>query len=94
MEQTAEWLVALIRGIVGNPDEVSTTFKTDQMGVLFTVKVAKEDAGRVIGKEGKIARAIRELLHSVGLNHSIQASMKLDVPDKPNYNNAERNNQL
>lgn len=92
MNQTAEWLLALVKGMVGKPEEVFVNAKSDEMGVLFTVKVAPDDAGRVIGREGVISKSIRDLLRCVGLNNKIRASMKLDVPERPNYNHADRNN--
>lgn len=76
-----DWLTALVHGLVANPKSVEIEEKTDELGVLYTIKVADSDKGRVIGKEGSIADAIRVLLRSAGRTLDIRASMKVDVPN-------------
>lgn len=57
-----ETLHYIISGIVDDPSQVSIS-EEDQDGVLtFYISVAKEDAGKVIGKGGKVIRAIRNVL--------------------------------
>ena len=55
-------LLTIIRAIVDLPDSVSID-EFDENGITtFTVHVAKEDMGKVIGKEGKVIRAIRNVM--------------------------------
>jgi hypothetical protein len=75
-----DWLISVIGGLVSKPEAIEVTKTTDEQGVLFSVKVAKEDAGKVIGKQGVIANAIRTLLRSAGYMQEMRASMKVDVP--------------
>lgn len=75
------WLVALVQGLVSNPAAVEIDVASDEMGVLFTVRVHEEDRGKVIGKAGSIANAIRTVLRSAGRLVDVRASMKVDVPN-------------
>ncbi len=52
----------MARAIVDNPDEVSVTVtETEAEETVYTLHVAEEDMGMIIGKHGKIARAIRTI---------------------------------
>lgn len=73
------WLTNIISALVSNPDDISIDQVEDSMGLLFTVRVHKEDQGKVIGKEGNIANAIRVLLRSAGRSCDVRASMKIDA---------------
>jgi len=75
-----DWLVATLTILVEKPDEIEVEKTTDEQGVLYTVKVAEGDRGRVIGRKGAIASAMRTLLRSAGYIHDIRASMKIDIP--------------
>lgn len=58
-------LIALIQSLVEKPDEVVIDERTDEDDtVVFTLHVAESDIGRVIGKQGRIAKAIRTLLRA------------------------------
>ena len=81
-EKLADWLTALVRGMVSKPNDVHIDRKVDEQGVLYTIKVADEDVGRVIGKGGACASAIRELLRVAGSLLDERASMKVDAPRK------------
>lgn len=49
----------MARAIVDNPDSVSVTEETNEDETVFTLHVAEGDMGMIIGKHGKIARALR-----------------------------------
>ena len=59
MRDTLEFI---IKGIVDKPDEVEIQEEESQGIVNFNVKVSSEDMGKVIGKEGKVIRAIRNIM--------------------------------
>ncbi len=80
-EKLQDWLKTILSGLVSNPDEIEIEKITDEMGVKYTVRVAKEDRGRVIGKRGVIAQAIRTLLRSAGYSGNIRASLVFDMPE-------------
>ena len=59
-------LESIILNIVDDRDAVSISEKIDGENFVYSVKVANNDMGRVIGKQGKIAKAIRTLMKSLG----------------------------
>jgi len=59
MKELVEYIA---KSIVNSPDEVVVTEETDESGILLKLQVADEDKGRVIGKQGRVAGAIRILL--------------------------------
>ncbi len=59
-----ELLITIVKGLVENPDAVTVTVdEADDRGVdVYHLHVAEEDMGRVIGKQGRIAKAIRTVV--------------------------------
>jgi predicted RNA-binding protein YlqC (UPF0109 family) len=67
MASTATELVDfLVRSIVENPDEVAVEEYEEDGELVLEVKVADEDLGRVIGREGRVAKAIRTIARAAG----------------------------
>ena len=58
-------LANLAKSIVDHPDQVTVTEKVEGTEVLMTLSVAEEDMGMIIGKRGKIAKAIRTVMKTV-----------------------------
>jgi predicted RNA-binding protein YlqC (UPF0109 family) len=54
----------LARSLVNNPDAVEVDETVSDDGSLLKLKVAKEDLGRIIGKQGRTAKSIRTLLNA------------------------------
>lgn len=63
-----EILKTIIENLVENKEEVKITRIDDEKGILLKVKVAQDDMGKVIGKQGKVARAIRTIMKSITSN--------------------------
>lgn len=59
MKELVEYIV---KAIVTDPEKVSITTEDSEEGLLLKLEVAPEDKGRVIGKQGRVAEAIRTLL--------------------------------
>ena len=57
-------LIDITKAIVEDPDSVSVTEKVSSDTVVLELSVAKRDMGRVIGKEGKIAKSIRTVMRA------------------------------
>jgi predicted RNA-binding protein YlqC (UPF0109 family) len=55
----------LVSGIVENPDEVSVRAKQTRRGELFEVRVNPSDLGKVIGRQGRTASAIRKVTGAI-----------------------------
>ena len=63
-------LVYILSSIVEKPDQVEVIEEENQGIVNFTIKVAQEDIGKVIGKEGKVIKAIRNIMRIPGVIQS------------------------
>ena len=55
----------IAKSIVDHPDKVSVTLQEEGSEILMTLSVAEEDMGMIIGKRGKIAKAIRTVMKTV-----------------------------
>lgn len=60
-----EILKTIIENLVDQKDHVQISRTDDEKGVLLKVKVADEDMGKVIGKQGRIAKAIRTVMKAI-----------------------------
>ncbi len=68
-------------GLVDNPDAVKVDRKVDEMGVLLTLDIAAEDMGKIIGRSGNTAKAIRTLLRVVGMKNNARVNLKINEPE-------------
>jgi predicted RNA-binding protein YlqC (UPF0109 family) len=65
------------KSIVNAPDDVVVTEETDEQGVMLKLQVADEDKGRVIGKQGRVAEAIRTLIRVKAAKAGTRASLEI-----------------
>ncbi len=61
-----EALEHLVKGIVDHPDEVRVTARTLRRGRVLEVRVHPEDLGKVIGRGGRTAKALRTVMGALG----------------------------
>lgn len=73
----ADALEHLVRGIVDHPDDVRVNARSLRRGELLEVRVHPEDLGRVIGRSGRTARALRTVVNAL----SASGSVRVDVVD-------------
>lgn len=73
----ADALEHLVRGIVDNPDEVRVKEKTLRKGMLLEVRVHPDDLGRVIGRSGRTATALRTVVNALAGSSAV----RVDVVD-------------
>lgn len=71
----------IVKQLVSNPDDIEIARVVDEMGVLITLKVAKDDMGRIIGKNGQTAKAIRVLLRIIGSKNNARVNLKIVEPE-------------
>lgn len=76
-----EFLEYLIKALVDNPDVVKSDRKVDEMGVLLTLHVDPADMGKIIGRNGQTAKAIRSLLRVVGIKNNARVNLKIEEPE-------------
>jgi uncharacterized protein len=56
----------LVRGIVDHPDDVEVDLRTQRRGRVLEVRVHPDDLGKVIGRGGRTARALRTVMTALG----------------------------
>ena len=76
-----EFIEYVVKMLVDNPDSVKVERKIDEMGVLITLDVHADDMGKIIGRSGNTAKAIRTLLRVVGLKHDARVNLKINEPE-------------
>ncbi|MCR4923650.1 MAG: KH domain-containing protein [Lachnospiraceae bacterium] len=57
-----ELVEVIAKSLVDNPDEVVVTEKEEERAIVVELRVAQSDMGKVIGKQGRIAKAIRSVV--------------------------------
>jgi hypothetical protein len=73
----ADALEHLVRGIVDNPDDVTVEAKSGRRGDILEVRVHQDDLGRVIGRQGRTARALRTVVAALAEGDAV----RVDVVD-------------
>ena len=81
MEKDHEFLEYVVKALVDNPDKVKVNRKVDEMGVLMTLDIDPADMGKVIGRSGNTAKAIRTLLRVVGMKNNARVNLKINEPE-------------
>jgi hypothetical protein len=82
MSSPATELVAyLVRSIVEQPDEVEVEEFEEEGELVLEVKVADDDLGRVIGREGRVAKAIRTIARAAGARDDRRVSVDIVEDD-------------
>lgn len=79
-EQDQEFIEYVVKAIVSNPDDVKVTRTIDERGVLLNLSVNPEDMGKIIGKEGRTAKALRTLLRVLGAKNNARVNLKVEEP--------------
>lgn len=75
-----ELLRVIICSLVDYPESVRIERTTDEMGVLISVSCDKSDMGRIIGREGTTAKAIRTIIRAFGMKNSSRINIKINEP--------------
>lgn len=91
MEQAKAFLEQTVKSLVDSPEAVRVASRTDDMGVLLTLDVHPDDMGKVIGREGSTAKAIRTLLRVVGMKYQARINMKINEPAGSSYRGRSHN---
>jgi predicted RNA-binding protein YlqC (UPF0109 family) len=76
-----QFLDYVVKGLVDNPNDVKINRTVDEMGVLMTLEVNALDMGKVIGRSGNTAKAIRTLLRVVGMKNNSRVNLKINEPE-------------
>ena len=72
-----ELVTYLARGLVDNPDEVTVTRAERDGATVLELRVAEEDVGKVIGRQGRIARALRTVVRASGAHRNERVQLEI-----------------
>ena len=73
-----ELVEVIAKALVDNPDEVVVTEKGSGKNITVELHVAAEDMGKVIGKQGRIAKAIRSVVKAASSKENIKVDVEID----------------
>ncbi len=74
MKELVEFIA---KSLVDYPDEVNVSEKETEIGLILELKVAQLDLGRIIGKHGRTAKAIRTVLNSASTKRKQKVSLEI-----------------
>ena len=75
------FLEYVVKALVDNPNDVKIDRTVDEMGVLITLTVNPADMGKIIGRMGNTAKAIRTLLRIIGMKNNARVNLKINEPE-------------
>ncbi len=81
MERDQQFLEYVVKALVDHPEDVKINRTVDEMGVLLTLSVHQEDMGKIIGRSGATAKAIRTVLRVVGMKNDARVNLKIEEPE-------------
>ncbi len=74
------FLEYVVKALVDNPNDVKIERTVDEMGVLISLTVNPADMGKIIGRMGNTAKAIRTLLRIIGMKNNARVNLKINEP--------------
>ncbi len=80
MQNDQTFLEYVVKSLVDSPNDVVINRTVDEMGVLLTLSVNPSDMGKVIGRQGNTAKAIRTLLRVIGMKTNSRVNLKINEP--------------
>ncbi len=81
MADDKAFLEYVVKSLVDNPNDVKIDRTVDEMGVLITMTVNPGDMGKIIGRQGNTAKAIRTLLRVIGMKNNARVNLKINEPE-------------
>ena len=72
-----ELLLYMAKNLVDNPDEVTVTETENEDGKVLELRVAEGDMGKVIGRQGRIAKEIRTIIKTVALRTGERVTVEI-----------------
>ena len=81
VEQEQQFIEYVVKNLVDHPDDGVIERSTDDRGVLLKLTVHPDDMGKIIGKAGSTAKAIRTLLRVVGAKTDERLNLKIVDPE-------------
>jgi predicted RNA-binding protein YlqC (UPF0109 family) len=72
-----ELLETIAKSLVDYPDEVRVNEVESDKTIILELSVAKEDMGKVIGKQGRIAKAIRTVIKAAAIKENVRVAVEI-----------------
>ncbi len=72
-----ELLLYMAKNLVDNPDAVSVNEVSNEEGTVLELRVAPEDMGKVIGRQGRIAKEIRTIIKTVAQRDGLKVAVEI-----------------
>jgi len=79
--EDAQFLEFVVKSLVDHPEDVVVKRSVDEMGVLMTLDIHRDDMGKIIGRSGNTAKSIRTLLRVVGMKNNARVNLKINEPE-------------
>lgn len=73
----------LVQGVVSHPEEVEVEEFLDDLGSIYGVRVHPDDIGRVIGREGRVANALRHVVKAAATKTGARVQVEIITDDEP-----------
>lgn len=80
MEKASQFLHSVVSTLAEDKSSIAIDTSVDDRGVLLTLHIAQPDMGRIIGKKGSMAQAIRTILRAIGAQEGLNVSMRVIDP--------------
>ncbi len=68
----------IAKSLVNNPDQVKVKTESTDNEINIYLTVAEEDMGKIIGKQGRIAKAMRAILNAISLKENIKVNLQIE----------------
>ena len=81
MMEDVAFLEYVVKALVDHPNDVKIERTVDEMGVLVKLTVNPADMGKIIGRQGNTAKAVRTLLRVVGMKNNARVNLKINEPE-------------
>ena len=86
MKKTLEYIISQL---VDHPEEVSIEERSEERGIILVIHANQTDVGKIIGKSGRIIRAIRDLIKIIAAKHESYVDVVL-AEDENNPTNPDK----
>mgnify|MGYP003338406508 CR=1 FL=1 len=73
----ASLVEVIARALVSKPDEVNVTEEIDGKNIVVKLRVADEDIGKIIGKSGRIAKALRTVVKAAAIKQNLRVTVEI-----------------
>lgn len=72
-----ELVEVIAKSLVRNPDQVNVTESSDNYATVYEIRVAPEDMGKIIGKQGRIAKALRTVVKAAAVRENKKVMVEI-----------------